>query len=70
MTNEPKIKITSDGTWATSHIMIGDQEIRASKLELDFSPNSCVKATIEVYVDLVDIDVLEHRTEVIIKKEP
>ena len=65
--NIDKVKIISDGTWASTHIMVGNKELHVNKLEIDFSDGRA-KARMEIYVDFVDVEALQKDTELIIKE--
>jgi hypothetical protein len=58
-----KVKIISDGSFAKTHVMVGDQELRCTKIKLEMEGHTLPKLTIETYVDLVDVAMLQNNTE-------
>lgn len=66
--NIPKVKVTSGGYLKDTRILVGDRELRATKIrfEVDNDKNMTAKLIIETYADIVDIEALQAQTELII----
>lgn len=67
----PKVKITcEDGITAKAHIMVGDKELRITKAVITMVAGEYVKLKLETYAELVDVDVLQKNTKLIIRNLP
>lgn len=62
-----KVKVTSDGTWAGTHIMIGGEELAATAMEL-VANHGILSLRLETLIDLADIEMNDFgKTELVIK---
>jgi hypothetical protein len=50
--------------------MVGDQEIRATKVTIFIKPGDFVRASIEVLVDELDIEALESKSDILVLQYP
>lgn len=62
------LHITSDGTLRGTHILVGNEELRAYSVVVEIDAKNPAKAVITAPVDVLDLNVLEENTQVVVVK--